>query len=817
MYAVGADGAGKPLVVVSDAGGDKGSWIASDDGLPPQGLVQDLAISKSDPQRAYLALVVPANTLDYILHDGPTGDGDQDRSGVSVVYDTADGGLSWKLRYSSLATGSGPSYPATGPSTIDLLRVDPIDSDTLWASSEGGLFVSSDGGANWRTSLAAGMDSLPGASPEVRAFDVSHDGSGLDVSGLDATSGAIWTTKNGRDWRAQSVSGVRSDYDPGGLYGVSVLYGGSSDQVLAANWKGVYRRVGGLWVDVSPGFQGVWGLSSDYAPTPTFYGISGQDWAEGGIARYKATDSFTGGTGLVETIFHVGEVVDPSALIPPEPKEFGPAQMVSAQDRIRIPLLGSRTVSYRLDLPPRPSALDVFFLTDSTGSMGGAIVGLRRALAGIADGLADSGIDAHVGLGEYRTYRSPSDTRKNVDNFPYRMDRDIGPIDAELSQALGDIDPNGNSGSALTALYQTATGEGQDVIPPGPSDNDIPANEEPIWRAGAQRLVILASDRYFNTPTRPIGPLEYWGDSGPWPGPDFEPVIAAMNRANIHMAGIAVAPTEGDTFGDLRRVAAATATNATTGVDCDGDRDSDVVKGDPIVCGLGRQDGAADALASGVVNMIKAVKDDTDVAIVETSDTGIVQSIGPDAFSGLSLKEFHSLQFEVTFSCGLNDTGKSFDVDLAAVESSRSVAGATTKVLCLDKPDVKLPLPPRPKADPPQLVALPLMPPLPPPPPPTAPGPAPAPNPAPAQASAGQAQGAAVPQRQAQPQMALVHASRQMQEQTAMVQTSARADPLSGPKFGLAVGAISLVLAWGYVTLAMSRVRPAWNRSSRRR
>lgn len=114
---------------------------------------------------------------------------------------------------------------------------------------------------------------------------------------------------------------------------------------------------------------------------------------------------------------------------------------------------------------------------------------------------------------------------------------------------------------------------------------------------------------------------------------------------------------------------------------------------------------------------------------------------------------------------------------------------------------------------------------FPPPPPPLslppavthAPVPAAEPAPAPAQAPAGNAQPVAVAQRQAQPQMALVHAAKgQLQEQTAMVRTSSRADPLGGPKAALALGAISMILAWGYVNMAMSKVRPAWNKRTPR-
>lgn len=813
IYLLGADTAGKPITVVSDGLSGQPMWRASDEGLPAQGVIQDLAVSDSDPQRAYLSLRVPPRAVqdwvDYGLHDGPTGDGDTDRSGVTALYETTDAGNSWSMRYSSVSTGAGASYPIEGPSTIDLLKVDPSDADTLWASSEGGLFVSKDSGATWTTALAAGLDSLPGASPDVRALDVFHRGGTFEATGLDMNVGAIFSSSDAANWRVQRLAGGKATYF--GVLPGSVVYGPTTETVLASTTKGVFRRVGGLWVDISPPFNYVHKLTSDDAPVSTFYGIVG--YGNETILRYKATDTFGASTGLVDTTFEVGQIVDPSDLQPPGPTRFGPATIAAPEGSIRIPLLGSRTVSYSLSMPPKPSSLDVYFLTDSTGSMSGAITGLRRALADIAGGIAKAGINVQAGVGEYRTYRSVSDTRKNVDNYAYRQDRDIGPIDADLANAIGNIDADGNSGSALTALYQSATGEGQDLVPPGPSDNDIPEGTQAHWRPGAQRLVVIAADRYFNTPSRPIAPGEYYGDSGPWPGPDFEPVIAALNREAIHVVGIAVAPQEGDVFGDLRKVASETGTFATTGVDCDGDRDHDVLKGSPIVCGLGRDANAPQSLATGIVNMIKAVKDSADIRIEETSNSGIVRSITPDEFLDLSLKTSHQLEFTVTYSCGFEDIGKTFDVDLAALQGARGIAGASTRVECLSKPSVETPI-----ARPQTKVELPLvaigLPPWPPPPPPPPPVTAPAPNPAPApaQAPVANAQPVAVPQRQVQPQMALVHAAKgQLQEQTAMVRTSSRADPLGGPKAALAVGAISMVMAWGYVNLAMSRVRPARN------
>lgn len=89
----------------------------------------------------------------------------------------------------------------------------------------------------------------------------------------------------------------------------------------------------------------------------------------------------------------------------------------------------------------------------------------------------------------------------------------------------------------------------------------------------------------------------------------------------------------------------------------------------------------------------------------------------------------------------------------------------------------------------------------------------PAPAPAPQMQSQGQAQaqGALVPQRQEQPQMALVHAAQRLKDQLAVEHAMVRArrtpDPLEMGKFGLGLAALSLIVAYGYVSLAAHRIR----------
>lgn len=59
--------------------------------------------------------------------------------------------------------------------------------------------------------------------------------------------------------------------------------------------------------------------------------------------------------------------------------------------------------------------------------------------------------------------------------------------------------------------------------------------------------------------------------------------------------------------------------------------------------------------------------------------------------------------------------------------------------------------------------------------------------------------------------MALVHASQQVREQVAMenamVRTSHVRDSMASVKFGLASGALSLIVLWGLGTATLSQVR----------
>src|SRR5207244_1838373 len=88
--------------------------------------------------------------------------------------------------------------------------------------------------------------------------------------------------------------------------------------------------------------------------------------------------------------------------VPPRPHVPPPKLTSLGPDRIVLRVGTSKRVRYRLTLPPAPTPLDVDFLVDTTGSMGGAICGVRQGLEEIVRDLVSHRIDAHFGVGDYR-------------------------------------------------------------------------------------------------------------------------------------------------------------------------------------------------------------------------------------------------------------------------------------------------------------------------------------------------------------------------------------------------------------------------------
>lgn len=125
--------------------------------------------------------------------------------GCAGAFMSTDGGNTWSPRGNGLPASSGNLS----------IRVDPIDTNTLYCGTEKGVFTTSDRGQNW-TMLGSGMPSI-----WVEDLRISKDGSILRA----ATYGrGIWEYQL-RPSETANISGRVTDANGAGIQGATVTVG----------------------------------------------------------------------------------------------------------------------------------------------------------------------------------------------------------------------------------------------------------------------------------------------------------------------------------------------------------------------------------------------------------------------------------------------------------------------------------------------------------------------------------------------------------------------------------------------------------------
>lgn len=179
----------------------------------------------------------------------------------------------------------------------------------------------------------------------------------------------------------------------------------------------------------------------------------------------------------------------------------------------------SVTINKTVEITPEVTSalVDVFFLTDSTGSMGGLINSVKASASEI---LADtSGLgDVAFGVGEYRDI---------YDTFTYRMNTDITTDTTAAQSGINSWFASGGGDwyeANLFALQEVATGAS--------------------WREGSTRIIVWFGDAPGHDPRA---------------GATEESAIAALNSENITVEALNVGGLNGlDLEGQATRITAAT-------------------------------------------------------------------------------------------------------------------------------------------------------------------------------------------------------------------------------------------------------------------
>lgn len=705
----------KPHVIIGASGGS--TWTEADEGLQDAlGAPLDISVGGAG-RSAYILLgraaVTQAGTSAYTGQE---------------LFGSGDGGARWTKRHRVDGPGAGapPAVPLIG------VEADPIQPNEVWAFGPRGLGVSADGGS---TFYAEGPEHSAGGLSIYR-----KSGAAGSCFSFSSNQAIVYLARDCSNWNGYPSVGIVT----------SVTHGDIAGELGYSTAQGhVYYVLPGVLneIDVSDPRKAIDDLATSVQNGETV--IFGRTLrtierrAEPPPPREKKD-------GLYE---------------PPPPPPPVPPGILDKLQALEEPRLlpkdlelelepgESETVRLKLQLPG-VRKVDVVYLIDMSQSMGDEISGLVQASGDISNALIEEGFHAYFGVGGYRSY---------TEGPAYRRFRDISPPGQGLTDALGEMRAGGGSSgdeTATSALYQLATGEGQDEG----GSVFIAAGQQMSFRPDALHLIVHGTDESLSEES---------------PRPTITEAAAALVGVGAQQAGLAFRNTaanpilNGPPLASLQQVASLTGAVAPpTGVDCGGG--SFLAAGAPLVCEV--PDTEADLAAnmgSAIVEIVKGLEDRRDVSLSVLDGTGqpseLVSHVSPERYPAIDFKLIHQLPFEVTVTCP--GSAGEHELTVAARARGTVLADAELNLVCRESPSVADPRVP--------LAAAALIPPLPRPPQfnspsqytsnPVSQGQAQSQSQSQAQAQAGLVQ-----QRQEQTQVAVVH------QRSSSAQTSRASSGSSG-------------------------------------
>ena len=263
-----------------------------------------------------------------------------------------------------------------------------------------------------------------------------------------------------------------------------------------------------------------------------------------------------------------------------------------------------------------PAKLDLLIAVDLSGSFWDDLPVFQTEAPSVIANIT-ANLDAQVGLVAFQDYPISPFGVDALGDKAYSRLVDLTPdINSVLTQIAGlTVTQNGAGGddpqSQLAALYQAATGAGQDLSALGYPSASIPAGQQANFRPGATKLVLLWTDAAFHLP----------GDAGsiPYPGPSFDQTVSALMA--LDPARVIGVSSGTGALTDLQAMASATGALAPVGgVDCNNDGTIDIPAGSPLVCGTSAAGGgigdAIVSLVNGAVDFLAPVALCSNVSVV---------------------------------------------------------------------------------------------------------------------------------------------------------------------------------------------------------
>jgi photosystem II stability/assembly factor-like uncharacterized protein len=756
----------RPHVVRSDDMG--ASWLSGDTGLPPQGAPEALVLPTSDPNLAYLAIDVGGGSID-------------------LFFASTDGGATWTVR-------SGPGQ-ITAAMAINGFVVDPVEASSVWAYGTGGLYHSTDGAS----SFSAVPDFVGRA---VSTVDVFHASGQARIAGfIPLESQALVSTNGGKTWLSIAIP---ASVD-------SSAHGDSAEKGYVTAQGEVYSFLNATqaWINIGAPQPGAVDVSTDRAGV--IYART-----QSALMSFDGPDRPRPGFEDEEGVFQPG-LIDP----PREYLEHDPA-LTPGNKRVVLDPGGSQTVSYDLRLSKSPLPVNVFFLLDTSDSMGTTIQDLSESVIDIINLLNKEDFNLKVGIGAFRAFPDhlpprPPCGQESVPgqacetNYVFKRILDIQPASQAVADALETLesDAGGFYKSHFQALYTLATGERVDLFPPGEDSGDVPEGQGATFDRNAYRVVINATDEAFWKGQPRDGGGTDFGNPTPPKTPLLDEVVEALNAKEIYQVGLSIGPAARK---DLQDVAKATDAIAPIGgVDCG--KKHFIPEGDPLVCPVARNNlTESHNLVPAIVNLIENLPTGVDVKFEAKGNPRVVKKVTPEVQEDVVLQVANDMGFNVTYHCPLDLAGKKFEVDLGArnIQKAELLDGAITEVVCRETPKIPPVIPPIITVS---IAALAIPPPPPPP-------PAQLTSASQAQSQA-QAQTGAVFEEEKQPQLAIAAAYREAAQvendyEYEMVAYEPRSRGVS-PYLTLGAGAVMTSMAYAAMMINRSRQRLAPEHQRRRR
>jgi len=251
-----------------------------------------------------------------------------------------------------------------------------------------------------------------------------------------------------------------------------------------------------------------------------------------------------------------------------------------------------------LTIPPPSIPVDVYLIVDLSASFSDDLPYFKSQASTMIYALRLVYPNIRFGLGAFEDY--PIEPFGNAwcgDRAYYRILNLTFNADALINTIMSlDTKCGGDAPeSQLAALYQAATGKGQDLSRVGYPGASIPPGQQASFRRNACKLIVLWTDAPFHRP----------GDPGdlPYPGPSFEETINALLAVDpVKVIGISSGTAA---LPDLKEVAMGTGALAPPGgVDWNGDGVVDILEGEPLVCSIPP---TGEGIADAIVATVKAV------------------------------------------------------------------------------------------------------------------------------------------------------------------------------------------------------------------